>query len=193
MKKKNKNKGFTIFELLVVFFVIGLISSILIVNWQKGEKQYQLERAAQRIAQDIRKTQDMALNIYKYRDPWFGWEAINFGVYFSTSDRDSYILFADPFDFHWRLMSTFDMETISIEGAVEIDSLYSDRGGFWGSGSRSRIYTTFSLPDGFTTLRDNGLFWNCVSTTIRIRQKGKSCPQYCKDIIIERTGRVSVQ
>ncbi|MDP2934746.1 MAG: type II secretion system protein, partial [bacterium] len=61
MNRNRKNgAGFTLIEALVVIFVIGTISSMMIVNWRKNESQYQLQRAAQEIMQNIRKAQDFA-------------------------------------------------------------------------------------------------------------------------------------
>src|SRR4030042_4251546 len=62
----RKGAGFTMVEMLVVIFIIGIISSILIVNWRRNENQYQLQRAAYGLAQSIRKAQEMALNGSKH-------------------------------------------------------------------------------------------------------------------------------
>jgi prepilin-type N-terminal cleavage/methylation domain-containing protein len=191
--KLNKGKGFTLIEALVTIFIVGLISSIVVTSWRKNEKQYQLKMAAQKIVQDVRKAQEMSLGIKQY-PIWFGvFKPVSFGLYFTTGTRGSYIIFADSELLNDKVRTPIvdrDVESVSILQNIEIDSLYTD------SISRSQVQITFSIPDGFTTIKDGtwlspGPDRNLAA--IRIRFKNSACPKYCKDIIISRTGQVSVQ
>lgn len=175
----QEDKGFTLFELLIVIFIIGLISSILIVNVRKGEKQYQVQLAAQEIAQNIRKAQDMALVGFKY-DPDSP-PPYKYGVFFFKQTPTSYKIFADknPPDGNDKYdVPDGEVEPISLEKGIEIKSLSSD----------PKLHITFSLPDGFTTINPSA-----TSATVRIGRTDGNCPQDCKDIIIRNTGQISVE
>lgn len=189
--KKYKKNGFTLFELLIVIFIIGTVSSLLVINMRKGEKQYELQITAQEIAQSIRRAQDMALTSFKYsttRPPPF-----NYGVYFRRSDRTFYRIFADN-DGDYRYDGSSELvETVNISSGVELAYLYTKTSPSSGMNSRSRIYLTFSLPDGFTKIKWSAGAPDDYAAIIRIRRSDGTCPDDCKDIIIEETGRISIQ
>lgn len=54
--------GFTLIELLAVIFIISLISGSIAVSYWSSQKQYNVSRAAQRLAVDLRRVQNMALS-----------------------------------------------------------------------------------------------------------------------------------
>lgn len=162
----RKKNGFTIFEVLVVIFIIGLLSTILIVGMRGGEKKYQLKIAAQEIAQNIRKVQDMALNIREH-----GSTVYNYGAYFRTSTPTSYILFADTNNNN-RYDNGETIETIDMKSGTQIDSISHE----------PNLYITFSIPDGFTTIRPIG-----GTATIEIKGNGA-----VKTIEITESGQISV-
>jgi prepilin-type N-terminal cleavage/methylation domain-containing protein len=173
-QKKQKNKGFTLVELLVVIFVIGLISSLLVVNWRNNEQQYLIRRMAQEVVLNIRKTQNMALNSLKYQEgvpPYYG-------LYF-TQASSSYEIFADKngnneYDSDTDIL----VDTINIIQGAEISSL---------SGGTT-LNLTFSIPDGFTRIKPQA-----TSATITLKRVGGTCPQNCKNIRIINTGQVNIE
>lgn len=65
MKQFNKEKGFSLFELLVSIAVISIITIIVLVNYRAGEKQYALRRSAHKLAHDIRRVQEMSMSAQK--------------------------------------------------------------------------------------------------------------------------------
>ena len=175
-RKDKKRRGFTLIELLIIVVIIGIISTMLVVNWRRNEKQYQLQRATQEIVQNIRKAQDMALNSYKHEEGF----PSNYGIYFNKDDENSYVIFGDINSTYTYQGDPPDIEIddISIESGIEIDSL--------SSGNQS-LHITFSLPDGFTNIVPFA-----DSATIVIKKTGKTCPsEDCKNIIIKRTGQVT--
>lgn len=173
--------GFTLVEALVVIFVIGMISSIMIVSWQKSEKQYQLQRSAQEIVQTIRKAQDYALSSYRMEWPSDpdGLIPKSYGVQFEE-DESTYFIYGDNIgNLGYQNPEDIEETYVEFEGGVEIDSL----GG-------STLDVIFSIPDGFISF--NRLA-SVTSVTITIKRTGKTCPSsYCRDIIIRKTGEISI-
>lgn len=191
MKHKIYNKkGFTTFELLVVIFVIALISSILIANWRKGEEQYKLQGEIQEIVQNIRKAQEMALSGIESS----GQVPQNFGLYFMLASP-SYNLYSENSnnrEYNQGVDILIGGDSIAVGPGLEISSIIGYRGA--NDGSLSDVSITFSVPDGFTTLRAHpNPPWQ-DSVKITIRKVGTTCPSRdCKDIIVRKTGEISVQ
>ena len=65
---KNLNNGITLVELVVVIFIIVIFSSIVIADFPKIKKEYALSRATYKLAQDLRRVQDMGLSGVKLTD-----------------------------------------------------------------------------------------------------------------------------
>ena len=84
-------KAFTLVELLVAISIIVLLTGIVILNFRSGGDQLALERAANQVAQDIKKAMEMALG-GKEKDGSF--PQGGYGIYFSAPSN-SYVLFAD--------------------------------------------------------------------------------------------------
>ena len=187
---KNKNAGFTLVETLVVVFIIGLLSTILIVNWRQNEKQYQLQMAAQEIVQNIRKVQGMALNGSRYNNQI----PFNYGLDFDLSSPNSYIIFANQSnDRRYDVGNDLIVgdTAVQIESGFEIGSLVGS------TGVLTVVDTTFSMPDGFVTIRKDqptgGSPWQ-NSLTITVRKIGTTCPSKdCKNIVIMDTGQINIQ
>ena len=172
---KNKQKGFTLIEILVITSMIAIISVMLVVNWRKNEDQYKIQRAAQEIAQNIRKAQEMALNSFKYEDE----VPYNYGVYFRRTIPNSYKVYADiNGNNRYNGASDLTVKDVSLEG-VEI---------YYFSTGTIRLDFLFSIPDGFT------IFYPIVdSASVIIRKPNGSCPDDCKTITVNSTGQINIE
>jgi len=111
-------KAFTLIELLVVTGIIILLSALVLPNYRTGESQLALQRSANKLAQDIRRAQGMAMSAKEFEGvvPPGG-----YGINFQTN-LTSYILFADL-----NNNKIFDsgeaIETLSLERGVKISNL----------------------------------------------------------------------
>lgn len=175
-KGTRNGAGFTLIEIMVTIFIIAMVSSIMVVNWRKNEKRYQLQMAVQGIIQNIRKAQDMALTGKK-----IGSEDVppSYGVYFDKQDADNYIIFGDKNGNNtYQPADDISIDNISIESGVEISLPMGPN-----------LNITFSLPDGFTIIKPSA-----VSATIIVKKTGATCPSSdCKSIIIRNTGQIITQ
>ena len=171
-------KAFTLMEVLVIMAVIGIISTMLIVDWRKNEKRYQLQRTAQGIVQSIRTAQDMALNSLKLVDEEI---PLSYGVYFNKNINSSYIIFGDVNgnNSYQTPSSDIFVENVLIESGIEIDSL---------SPGTQDLNIVFSLPDGFTIITPPSTL-----ASIIIKRKNGVCPDDCKTIKIINTGQINIE
>lgn len=181
-KIHQAKRGFTLTEALVTIFVIGMISSMMIVNWRRSESQYQLLRAAQQIAQDIRKAQDFALSGKQMFWPPTGQWIVpkSYGIHFSLSNPTFYFIYGDYIG-NEGYQSPEDIEETNawLEQGVEIYS--------FGGGNVKDVI--FSIPDGFVSFYPSG-----NSATITIARSGYTCPSTnCKDIVVNSTGEISIR
>lgn len=97
----KKSKAFTLLELVVVLAIISLLAAIVLANYRGGEKQSALLRSTHRLAQDLRRAEEMAISSRK-TPPEFGEEVFpqgGYGIYFeidpSIPKGYHIILFAD--------------------------------------------------------------------------------------------------
>ena len=61
LKKRLNSNGFTLIELLVVIFIMALISGSVMVGSWRGQNQYAVSRAVQKMSADLHRVQSMAL------------------------------------------------------------------------------------------------------------------------------------
>jgi len=184
--RKNR-AGFTLIEALAVIFVIGMISVILIINWRKNESQYKLQRAAQQIAQNVRKAQEMALAGTKFTTVpqnfglFFMVASPSYNIFYETGNNRTYDRGSDPL---------VDGDAIDLGTGIEISSVTVYRSQ-WTSVAYATL--TFSVPDGFVTIRaDTPPPWQ-GSITVTIRNIGTTCsPINCRTIVVNQTGSVEV-
>jgi type II secretory pathway pseudopilin PulG len=102
MRKFNNEKSFSLIELLVVIAIIFILTVLIFANYRSGQQQLTLDRATHRLAQDIRRMQEMAMSTKEepgckkngeYRPDYeFG-----YGIDFSSvpANPRAYTLFAD--------------------------------------------------------------------------------------------------
>lgn len=144
-------RGFTIVEILMVMAIILILSTIILANYSAGQKELALQRAAHKLAQDIRRTQEMAMSSKDFGNPPTPSKG-GYGIYFNVNEPNHYILFADcdndkSYDVDGSAFTCFSaeqftgyselVEDISLEKSVKIG----------GISSGLSLYITFVPPN----------------------------------------------
>lgn len=103
VKSRLQERGTTLIEVIVVVFIIAAFSSILISDFPKILRQFALSRSAYRLAQDLRKVQDLGLSgVLITGDQENGQAELikvkGYGIYFDLGENTQYIIYADRGD-----------------------------------------------------------------------------------------------
>lgn len=164
-------KGFTLAELLVVTFIIIFLSALIFPNYRAGEENFALQRSAQKLAQDIRKTQQMAMSAEKFKG---GLDLVSFkgvyGIKFQT-DSSNYTLFAD-LNNDQSCEPEEEIENLSLEKKVKISSLSPS------SPLNNTLIITFTPPDPQTNINPTSSLASIILTnngqtkTIKVNKAG---------------------
>lgn len=125
-KKAQGCLGFTIPELLVSIFIIVLMTGISVIGWSSGETALALDRAAHKLAQDVRKATELAQRAQPLVLPL---ECVSpgkikgYGVHVSSGVPTSYIIYAECND-NSAYNSEADtiVQTVALEGKIRIAS-----------------------------------------------------------------------
>lgn len=85
-----KKNGFTITELLVVVAIISLMSTLVLINFKLGERQFALEGSVHKLSQDLRVVQELSMSA-KTHDCGAGWRMKGYGINLIV-EADFYLL-----------------------------------------------------------------------------------------------------
>ena len=177
MKKrfiKNSNfSGFMLVELAVSMLIIGIISAIVLVNYNAGRRQEALNRSAQRLAVAIRQAQNYAL--FSRVGVKCSTPAGGYGVYIESVSQ--YIIFGDCNSNRIYNLGDDIVSAINVESGVQI---LGD----------PPINMTFEPPIGKFYYNYNGSL-SSASHTITLQNSSDHTKQ--KTITISANGSVSVQ
>ena len=98
LTKHFQYAGFTLIELLIVASIIIVLSIIVLANYEFGGYQFTLQRSTHKLAQDLRRVEEMAMSAREFDCGLLGIIVPpgGYGIYFNISAAStSYILFAD--------------------------------------------------------------------------------------------------
>jgi len=87
-KIKKSGSGFTLLELAVVGAIITILALIILPNYRQGEKQSALLRSTHKLAQDLRRAEEMAISAQKTPpefDPEESFPKGGYGIYFEIN------------------------------------------------------------------------------------------------------------
>jgi len=115
MTRNHKQRGVTLIELLVVIFIISLISgSVLYSSW-KGQDQYYVSQSVQKLAADLRRTQNMALSGQTQGAVM----PRGYGLYFVSASR-YYLFYNTSADLVYAAGASVLLETINLTNNVVV-------------------------------------------------------------------------
>jgi len=86
-------KGFTLIEVLIVLAIIFILTSTTFPFYRTAQRQYIIENAAQKLAQDIRRVEEMAMAAKERPGAPVNFQR-GYGIRLQTNSSN-YILFAD--------------------------------------------------------------------------------------------------
>ena len=147
------NKGFTLIELVVSFFIIGLLSTLFFTYYRKGENTFALSRSAYKLVQDIRRVQAMAMSV-KSCSECGGIVPPGYGIFFDTVwSKKKYRLYADTYpllgnDFFTSDDKIVEPPYIELEKGVIIKTMTIP-------GNTNIISISFRPPDPKIKIKEN--------------------------------------
>ncbi|KPJ57142.1 hypothetical protein AMJ49_02480 [Parcubacteria bacterium DG_74_2] len=182
-QKRKSGAGFTLVEILVVIFIISLLGVITFANYREGGKSIALQRAAYKLAQDIRRVQEKATAAEECPIALCGGPPpvipARYAITFDIAYPSSYFLFADLND-NGKYETTGDnpdrkIDVINLEEEVRINQV------FCGSVSKTDIWISFKSPDPRIEIRHPGecpkngkieLITNSQTKTVEVNTAG---------------------
>jgi len=168
-----KNKGFTLVELLVVISIISLLSLLLLTNYRAGDAQLKLQRSSYKLAQDIRRAEEMAISAKDFQGIIPG----GYGIYFNLNQPSQYILFAD-LNSNKQYNVAEAVEILKFENTVSLQTLVP-------ISANNSLTVIFSPPDPTINFSPDA-----ASASITIKTVGAAIQ---KTIQINKVGLISVQ
>ena len=177
-------KAFTLVESLVTIFIIALLSLIILPNYSSTSQQLALQRSAFKLAQDVRRVQEMAMSVEVFEGeiPEGG-----YGLYINKNDpvcpdHDCYHFYVDISSPFGKYDSGDQLiETIYLEKEIYIKNLVP---------SSANYSINFKSPDPITEIRDQA-GQDKQNVTITIAINGDSSKT--KDININKAGLINIE
>lgn len=163
------SKGFTLIELLVVTSIIVLMTVLILSNYRAGDQQLALRRSASKLAQDLRRAEELALSSKEFGDE----VPAGYGIYFDISNPTHYILFAELDGEQGYSDDSEKVEEITLEGRVSLDSLSPG----------SPLTIVFSPPNPTTTISPDA---DSVSIVIKVGLEQKT-------VQVNKVGLIAVE
>lgn len=178
--KKNKNQqGLTLIETITVVSILVILSSIIFGNYKTGSDALALDRASQKLAQDLRRASEMSLA------GTGGYQAV--GVYLSTSSATQYIIFGEQNNTHVRDSGDTDIETINFESGIKICSISL------GSTATSPMSIEFEAPMPNVYLANDAETTDDAKIVLApTSETNCSSPTKSKTVKINKVGRIDI-
>jgi len=176
-----KNKGFTIIELLVMVGVLAVMSSILFIDFGKDNKKFALERSTQKLAQDIRRSQQMAKSALSGTVNTTG-----YGVYLSKAggSNTQYIVYRNEnVNPYYEAGTDIIVETTSLEAGISICDIKDNNV----SESDNTMSISFEPPDPISYIEGN-YFGHEAEITVCVASDASQL----KKILINNSGRIEI-
>lgn len=149
MIMQYEKKAFTLIELLVIISITVLMTVMLFSSYGKNNEIFALERSAQKLSQDLRRAQEMAMSGFEGETSSNG-----YGIYFDKSSEATakkYIIYMNNnVDMYYDSGVDASKETVNLESGVKICDIEDN-----GSNISSNISISFEPPEPLTYISAN--------------------------------------
>jgi type II secretory pathway pseudopilin PulG len=184
MRGNKKESGLTLTEILVTIAIIIILSGLVIANSGAGQGQLALSRSANKLAQDIRRAQEMAMSA-TICEPCGNVVPPYYGIEFDKNNNDSYFIFADlNGSFKYESLPSPDkkIETITLEKGITIGELLTTAP----SNNPDRVWIGFLSPDPLTSIKGPGDWRSTAEITLEGGGQNKK-------VIVNQAGLIYVE
>ena len=166
-------KGFTLIEILISIAIIGTLSSVVMVNIGFGNRQQNLLRAAQLLALDIRRAQNLSLAPTDSPTCVYGLNINSATRYFVYFDRDQTCANGHRYVAGSPSIAIIDNPGITLKNSITIDAPFNQD-------------IAFEAPEPITYI--NGAK-DSAGFTITLRSPDNTT----KTVTVNRFGQVEIQ
>jgi len=173
MKRNVFEKGFTLIEVMTSIFIIVILTTVVLLNYRQNNLHYALSRSANKLAQDIRRAQQMAMSMKECCEDIV---PKGYGIYLQAGNT-YYYLYADISGSSDKVYDGGDViiDTVPLESGVSIQSV----------NPASPLSINFNPPDPTTTINGDSTITDCTITL--------SVSSQTKNIYVNKFGMVEIQ
>lgn len=181
---QDNKKAFTLVELAVIVSIVALMTVVLFANYGKNSDTFALERAGQKLSQDLRRTQEMAMS---GTDRASYASSNGYGIYFDNTSETTakkYIIYVNNnTNKYYDSASVADSikETINIDSGIRICSIKDN------STTVTTLSVSFEPPDPLTYINSNYTAHEATITLCVIKNNAET-----RTIKINNIGRIEV-
>lgn len=199
-----KTKGFTLIEVVVVIGVMAIISSLMLANFPRFNKQISVEREAGKLALSFRKVQSYALAVREFgpTPPFNDYPFCDdptklpvkfpgYGLFFKASDPTHYFIYGDIncSRYYENTLPEEAVEMINIEGNVKVFSIKGyDAAVCLGGCDLNELSILYVRPGPTILIKSSGVDYNFIEIYLRSSDGAVS-----KKVVIRSTGQVSIE
>ncbi|OGF87215.1 hypothetical protein A3B19_03190 [Candidatus Giovannonibacteria bacterium RIFCSPLOWO2_01_FULL_46_32] len=191
--------GFTLIEVVVVLGVMGLISSLMLANFPRFQRQLAVEREASKLALSLRKAQSYALAVREFNssfndDPYCQNPPVKFpgyGLFFSMADKTHYFIYGDANCTKYYDSAPIEetVESILIESKASIGWLRGFDAGICSSGcDLTELSILYVRPGPAIFIKGIGADYNYAEVRLDSADGTVS-----KKVVVRSTGQISVE